>query len=86
MILRGVISAARRSIWTARGGVTTATIPARRLGAVVPSKPIYYHTFGMAKVLIVSAPFIYLGAHTAKFFASYLEDLDLFVPDDDDDD
>ena len=51
----------------------------------VPAKPVYYHSFGIPKVLIISAPFIYIGAFSAKSFAAYLEDFDLFVPDDDDD-
>lgn len=48
----------------------------------VPSKP---YTFGLARVLLVSVPFIYCGAMIAKNFASFLEDYDIFVADDDDD-
>ena len=57
----------------------------RGYSSAVPVKPTYYHSLGIAKVLVVSTPFIYVGAFMAKSFAAYLEDLDLFVPDDDDD-
>lgn len=54
-------------------------------GSRVPSKPISYYSFGIVRVATVSAPFVYIGAWLAASFASYLEDFDLFVPDDDDD-
>ena len=60
--------------------LSTAVVEAR-----IPSKPINYHSFGIIKIISVSAPFIYVGAYLAASFAAYLEDLDLFVPDDDDD-
>lgn len=87
MILRGVISAVGRSLSISKG-LTVTKVPALRFSTTVlgvPSKPVYYHSFGIAKVLAISAPFIYIGASTAKAFALYLEDFDLFVPDDDDD-
>lgn len=44
-----------------------------------------YHQMGIAKIVLISTPFVCAGALAAKAFASYLEDIDLFVPDDDDD-
>ncbi len=69
----------------------------RRLGAnvrsqhtnptefVVPSQPKRYVVAGGLALLTFSIPFITVGAYGAKMMASGLEDLDLFVPDDDDD-
>ena len=49
------------------------------------SKPHIAHSFGTVRIILWSAPFIYTGAMIAKYMASSLEELDLFVPDDDDD-
>jgi hypothetical protein len=76
-----------RRLLSASRGTSRGLNGVRRVSttsSVVPSKPIYYHSLGILKVLTVSAPFIYVGAFIAKSFAAYLEDFDLFVPDDDD--
>lgn len=82
-----IVAAARRSLFStvrsADNSLRTRTFSTVVGG--VESRPIYYHSFGIAKVLIVSTPFISVGAFIAASFASYLEDFDLFVPDDDDD-
>ena len=86
MILRRFLLVGRCS-W-ARGVSASSGVARSRLSTAVgriPSKPINYHSFGIIKVISVSAPFIYIGAYLAASFASYLEDFDLFVPDDDDD-
>ncbi len=61
--------------------VSTISAPS---GAIV-TRPVVYHSFGIIKVVAIAAPFTYVGAFLAKSFAAYLEDFDLFVPDDDDD-
>ena len=61
-----------------RNAVTTFS------GALLP-KPQKYR-FGLIGIGVVAVPFIGAGAWAAKEFASYLEEADIFVPDDDDDD
>ena len=51
-------------------------------GAILP-KPTRIR-FAFIKVLAVILPGLYIGAHTAKTMAIYLEENDLFVPTDDD--
>ncbi|ELU16978.1 hypothetical protein CAPTEDRAFT_157027, partial [Capitella teleta] len=41
--------------------------------------------FGLTKALIVTLPALYLGANISKHGAAFLEENDIFVPDDDDD-
>merc|ERR1711976_373785 len=41
--------------------------------------------FGVVKVLAVVLPFLYTGATMSKSGAAFLEENDIFVPDDDDD-
>ena len=91
-MFRTTVASARRFLWTATSapGVSGARkVASRQIRSVsseaLSPKPIYYHSFGILKVLIVSSPFVYIGAFGAKTFASWLEDFDLFVPDDDDD-
>lgn len=62
----------------ARNAVTSST------GGVL-GQP-FRGSYGVIKVGIFSTPFIYLGAYMGKFFAEKMEELDVFVPDDDDDD
>ena len=71
---------ASRGVSLSRARLVTTT----SAGGMI-SEPVRYHSFGIAKVLVFSTPFICLGAFIAKKFASSLEDFDLFVPDDDDD-
>ena len=40
---------------------------------------------GLVKVLAVVIPFLYLGAVASKHGAEFLEEWDIFVPEDDDD-
>jgi len=41
--------------------------------------------FGLVKVFAVSIPFLWAGATLSKNGAAFLEENDIFVPDDDDD-
>ena len=41
--------------------------------------------FALPKVVLVTFPFLYLGASLSKSGAAFLEENDIFVPDDDDD-
>ncbi len=50
-----------------------------------PERPIG-GWLGIFKVGLVVTPFVYAGAMVAAQFASFLEESDIFVPDDDDDD
>lgn len=71
----------RRLFYPHRACTTTTT------GAVQPKpyRPIG-GLLGVVKVGVISAPFIYAGAMAAAQFAAFLEESDIFVPDDDDDD
>uniref|UniRef100_A0A8C2HZP5 Essential MCU regulator, mitochondrial n=1 Tax=Cyprinus carpio TaxID=7962 RepID=A0A8C2HZP5_CYPCA len=42
--------------------------------------------FGPLRILMVVAPFLYVGTLISKNFAALLEEHDIFVPEDDDDD
>lgn len=42
--------------------------------------------FGKSKIMIAAIPGIYLGAMLAKSGAAWLEENEIFIPDDDDDD
>lgn len=46
----------------------------------------YRSPSGVLKIGIFVTPFITVGAYIGKFFAEKMEELDVFVPDDDDDD
>merc|ERR1711976_517748 len=41
--------------------------------------------FGVARLLVVTTPFLVSGALISKSVATFLEENDIFVPDDDDD-
>ncbi|KAJ8037063.1 Essential MCU regulator, mitochondrial [Holothuria leucospilota] len=41
--------------------------------------------FGLIKTIFVSVPFLYFGATISKEGAAFLEENDIFVPEDDDD-
>ena len=81
----------RKLVWggtlTVRGVGTTAV--KRHYSsptlASVPMKPERHVIAGGLTLMTFSIPFITVGAYAAKMMASGLEDLDLFVPDDDDD-
>ncbi|GAB1608055.1 hypothetical protein Ahia01_001089600 [Argonauta hians] len=61
-----------------RNSVTTTT------GAML-NKPVVTK-FGMIKIMSTVVPFLYLGATVSRKGAAFLEENDIFVPDDDDDD
>lgn len=42
--------------------------------------------FGLTKLFLVVTPFVYIGGMISMYGASFLEDHDIFVPEDDDDD
>lgn len=83
MMLRTALFAAGRSLLASRRA-TLARFQRRTTSSTVASKPMH-HPMGIAKIVIISTPFVCVGAFAAKTFANYLEDFDLFVPDDDDD-
>lgn len=62
---------------TVRSVVTTET------GAFLPKPEV--QRLGLAKVLACAIPGIYIGATVAREGAAFLEENDIFVPDDDDD-
>ena len=66
------------NVFQPRTAVTSST------GSML-AKPTRYHALGLIKITAVSGPFMFIGAMIAKYTASQLEELDLFVPDDDDD-
>ncbi|XP_051571244.1 essential MCU regulator, mitochondrial-like [Myxocyprinus asiaticus] len=53
-------------------------------GAILP-KP-KKTSFGVVRIMMVVAPFLYIGTLISKNFAAILEEHDIFVPEDDDDD
>ena len=55
-------------------------------GSILPRPQRPYRNVGPIMVAIWASPFIYGGAMIAKFFASWMEEMNIFVPDDDDDD
>ena len=62
-----------------RSAVTTST------GGIL-GRPYRSSTYGVLKIGIFVTPFITRGAYMGKYFAGKMEELDVFVPDDDDDD
>ena len=42
-------------------------------------------SFGLVKMFVVVIPFLYAGSTLSKKGAAFLEENDIFVPDDDDD-
>uniref|UniRef100_A0A0L8FW51 Essential MCU regulator, mitochondrial n=1 Tax=Octopus bimaculoides TaxID=37653 RepID=A0A0L8FW51_OCTBM len=61
-----------------RTSVTTTT------GAMLNKPPVT--KFSMIKIMSTVVPFLYLGASVSRKGAAFLEENDIFVPDDDDDD
>lgn len=62
-----------------RSSVTSST------GAVL-SKPYRNSNFGLVQVAVFVTPFVYVGWSVGRIFAEKMEELNVFVPDDDDDD
>ena len=61
---------------TVRTKVTTSS------GAILPGPSVM--RFGVPAVLVFITPFVYIGATISKEAAAFLEENDIFVPDDDD--
>ncbi|XP_016116569.1 essential MCU regulator, mitochondrial [Sinocyclocheilus grahami] len=59
------------------------TVVSTTSGAILP-KP-KKTAFGLVRILMVVAPFLYVGTLISKNFAALLEEHDIFVPEDDDD-
>lgn len=59
----------------------------RKLGTTeaIPAFPPK-QSLGVTKFSLVCAPFIYIGGMISMYGAAFLEDYDIFVPEDDDDD
>jgi len=51
----------------------------------IPAYPVR-KSLGLTKFVVVCAPFIYIGGMISMYGAAFLEDYDIFVPEDDDDD
>lgn len=62
----------------ARSNISTPT-------GAIPPKPAR-EFLGITKLVIITIPFLYLGGMISMHGASFLEDYDIFVPEDDDDD
>ena len=55
-------------------------------GSILPQPYRPYRNLGPIMLAIWAPPFVYGGAMVAKSFASWMEEMNIFVPDDDDDD
>ena len=64
--------------------VPKRTLVCKESGAILPEPE--KTSFGLVKVTAAVLPFLYVGATLGKEGAAFLEDNDIFVPDDDDDD
>lgn len=62
------------------------TVVTTENGSILPRPYRPYKNVGSIMVAIWAPPFIYGGAMVAKYFASWMEEMNIFVPDDDDDD
>lgn len=64
-----------------------AQVAFRKLGSTeaIPAYPVR-KSFGITKLVVIVAPFIYAGGMISMHGAAFLEDYDIFVPEDDDDD
>ena len=72
-------------------GSKTLTAPLRRCSSMIYNESGGVHSrpsavrFGLVKVSVVTVPFLYLGATISKNGAAWLEENEIFVPEDDDD-
>ena len=73
------------SIQTLRG-IPRRTAVTVESGSILPRPYRPYKNYGPIMVALWAPPFIYGGAMVAKSFASWMEEMNIFVPDDDDDD
>ncbi len=79
--------------------ITRAVLQSQRnIQSILPKRNIAYYTktggvvekpdqvkFPMTKIMLVLGPFTYCGIALAKNGAAFLEENDIFVPEDDDD-
>ena len=80
-----LLSLARRFPTAIRHFRHQSTVADSSPGALSP-KPIKHYTFGPAVVTLVVTPFLYIGYYLGGEFADVIERLELYVPDDEDDD
>ena len=73
-----------RSIGTS-SNMMIRSVSKRNTSSTVNSRP-YTFKWGVIPVTLVSVPMCYFGAMVAKRGAAFLEEWNIFVPDDDDDD
>lgn len=71
-----------------KAAVGNATCQVRNItfnesGSILPKPPQV--RLGLIKIALTVTPFLLCGAQISKEFAAWLEENDLFVPDDDDD-
>ncbi|OWF39375.1 Essential MCU regulator, mitochondrial [Mizuhopecten yessoensis] len=86
---RLILSTVRSPLLTPKGATPIKTISKRNVvcsesGSVLPEPHV--DRLGVLKVLVVVMPFLYMGATIGKEGAAFMEENDIFVPDDDDDD
>ncbi|XP_057314765.1 essential MCU regulator, mitochondrial-like [Hydractinia symbiolongicarpus] len=75
----------RRCMGTLPMRSSCVTLQSRQLTkGAIESKP-YKFNWGIIPVMVVSVPCMYIGALAAKRGAEFLEEWNIFVPDDDDD-
>lgn len=53
---------------------------------IILDEPLRYHRFGLLKTILTMTAGLAVGAWVSKNFANFLEENELFVPEDDDDD
>lgn len=84
MSLRNTLQLSKKLLARPHAQITT---PLRKLGSTeaIPAYPIR-NSFGITKLVVITAPFIYIGGMISMHGAAFLEDYDIFVPEDDDDD
>lgn len=63
----------------------TRTATTTETGSILP-QPYRPHRLGPVMVAVWAPPFLYTGAMVAKYFAAWMEEMNIFVPEDDDDD
>ncbi|XP_058625604.1 essential MCU regulator, mitochondrial-like [Onychostoma macrolepis] len=84
--MMAAVSVVRRfvSLSVRLGTLQHRTAVSTTSGAILP-KP-KKTAFGLVRIMMVVAPFLYVGTLISKNFAALLEEHDIFVPEDDDDD
>ncbi|KAI5089836.1 essential MCU regulator, mitochondrial [Silurus meridionalis] len=84
VLLRGFLTGnARFNSRNVNGVAPSRNAVTSTSGAILP-KPDKI-PFGVVRMAVVVAPFLYVGTLISKQFAALLEEHDIFVPDDDDD-